>query len=126
MSIVKNILIDFLSSMIEPYKALYKSISTFTKQTFCNHDYRFWKMRMVVDNQNSSLKHLHGNEMVKWRKCDKCGKKQELSMIPGEWHWKTTYNNLPDSTNVIDVEIRQLGEETKSEKRDRLINQILK
>lgn len=112
--------------MIQPYMSLYESISVLTKQTFCNHNYRFWKMKMLVYNKKSNLRHLDGREMLKWRKCNKCGKKQELSMIPGEWKWKKTYRNLPDNKNVIDVEIRQLGEETKSEKRDRLINQILK
>lgn len=48
---------------------------------------------MVVDNKNSHLNHLNGHQLVKWRKCNKCGKKQELSMIPGNWNWKTTYNN---------------------------------
>lgn len=112
--------------LINPYISMYYSISLLTRRYFCSHNYIYWKMRMVVDNKNSHLNHLNGRQLVKWRKCDKCGKKQELSMIPGNWKWKTTYRNLPDSINVIDVEIRQLGEEAKSEKRDRLINQILK
>jgi hypothetical protein len=48
-------------------------------------------------------------------------------MIPGQFGWKKTYRELPEDQTVIDVEIFGFGEEeTKRQKRDRLIGDILK
>jgi hypothetical protein len=46
-------------------------------------------------------------------------------MIPGQYGWKKTYQELPDNKKVIDVEVFGFGEETKKMKRDRVINSIL-
>lgn len=47
-------------------------------------------------------------------------------MVPGNWKWVKTYKELPDKSNVIDVEVYQLGQESKSRRRDRLIKELLK
>lgn len=111
---IKNILSNFLRFYVDFY-------SVFFKKTFCNHDYKFWKMRMIIEDR-----YLNNREMVKWRKCNKCGKKQELSMKPGDFKWKKTYRDLPDNKNIIDVELKRVGHESKSEKRNRIINSLLK
>lgn len=81
-------------------------------------------MRTFTDDKH--LRHLNNRKMIKWRKCKKCLKKQELRTTPGNWKWVKTNKKLPDKSNVIDVEIYQLGYETKRRKRDKLIKELLK
>jgi hypothetical protein len=57
-------------------------------------------------------------------KCDK--QAEALSMIPGQFGWKKTYRELPENQTVIDVEVFGFGEETKVNRRDRIINSLLK
>jgi hypothetical protein len=79
-------------------------------------------------SESEKLKRLHGDTFKNaFRKCVKCDKQPEaLSMIPGQFGWKKTYRDLPEDQTIIDVEVFGFGEETKREKRDRLIRDILK
>jgi hypothetical protein len=80
-------------------------------------------------SDSEKMKRFHGDTFKNaFRKCVKCDKQAEaLSMIPGQFGWKKTYRELPEDQTIIDVEIFGFGEvETKRQKRDRLIGDILK
>jgi hypothetical protein len=105
---------------------LYREIKSLVKILFCDHVYQTWDMRFDA-SESEKLKRFHG-EVFKdaFRKCVKCEKQAEaLSMIPGQFGWKKTYQELPKNQTVIDVEVFGFGEETKKMKRDRVINSIL-
>jgi hypothetical protein len=46
-------------------------------------------------------------------------------MMAGKWGKWENFGFVPTSSGVIDVEIYDAGKETKKQKRDRLINEIL-
>ncbi len=105
---------------------LYEGLVPLVKVMFCDHVYQTWDMRIDA-SESEKLKRFHG-EVFKdaFRKCVKCEKQAEaLSMIPGQFGWKKTYQELPDNQTMIDVEVFGFGEETKKMKRDRVINSIL-
>ena len=105
----------------------YDGLIPLIKIMFCDHVYQTWDMRFdCIESQK--LKRLHGDTFkCAFRKCVKCDKQAEaLSMIPGQFGWKKTYRELPENQTVIDVEIFGFGEETKVNRRDRIINSILK
>ena len=106
---------------------IYEGLVPLVKIMFCDHVYQTWDMRFDA-SESEKLKRFHG-EVFKdaFRKCVKCEKQAEaLSMIPGQFGWKKTYQELPKNQTVIDVEVFGFGEETKKMKRDRVINSILK
>jgi hypothetical protein len=105
---------------------LYDGLVPLVKMMFCDHVYQTWDMRIDASD-SEKLSRFHG-EVFKdaFRKCVNCDKQAEkLSMIPGQYGWKKTYQELPDNKKVIDVEVFGFGEETKKMKRDRVINSIL-
>ena len=107
---------------------LYDGLAPLVKMMFCDHVYQTWDMRLDASD-SEKMKRFHGDTFKNaFRKCVKCDKQAEaLSMIPGQFGWKKTYRELPEDQTVIDVEIFGFGEsETKRQKRDRLIGDILK
>ena len=105
---------------------IYDGLVPLVKIMFCDHVYQTWDMRFDA-SESEKLKRLHGDTFKDaFRKCVKCDKQAEaLSMIPGQFGWKKTYRDLPKNQTIIDVEVFGFGEETKREKRDRLIRDIL-
>ena len=106
---------------------IYDGLVPLIKIMFCDHVYQTGDMRFDA-SESEKLKRLHGDTFKNaFRKCVKCDKQAEaLSMIPGQFGWKKTYRDLPKNQTIIDVEVFGFGEETKREKRDRLIRDILK
>jgi len=106
---------------------LYDGLIPLIKIMFCDHVYQTWDMRFDC-SESQKLKRLHGDTFkAAFRKCVKCDKQAEtLSMLPGQFGWKKTYRELPENKTVIDVEIFGFGEETKMNRRDRIINSLLK
>lgn len=93
-------------------------IKFYFKQLLCDHSWRYWNVRLHSDRSG-----VNGTILPRWRKCDKCHKQQQ-KRISG---WVKSIKTLPDDNDTIDVDVRIVGEpETKQEKRDRLINNILK
>jgi len=120
----KNIILSITGLIV--FVRLYQSIKSLVKILFCDHVYQTWDMRIDAGD-SQDLKRFHG-EVFKdaFRKCVKCEKRAEaLSMIPGEYGWKKTYRELPKNQMMIDVEVIGFNEETKSMKRDKIINSIL-
>ena len=104
------------------YQMVKNDFVPFLKKLFCDHVYQTWDMRMVCEND----KRFDGNIIKdRYRKCVKCGRCQELKMIPRDFKWVKSYQHLPSNKNIIDVEIILYGQETKRQKRDRIIRDIL-
>jgi hypothetical protein len=125
MNKVLNIILTVTGLIV--FVRLYDGLLPLIKMMFCDHVYQTWDMRFDA-SESEKLKRLHGDTFKNaFRKCVKCDKQAEsLSMIPGQFGWKKTYRGLPKDQTVIDVEIFGFGEETKRQKRDRLIRDILK
>lgn len=106
---------------------IYDGLVPLVKIMLCDHVYQTWDMRFDA-SESEKLKRFHGDTFKDaFRKCVKCDKQAEaLSMIPGQFGWKKTYRDLPENQTIIDVKVFGFGEETKREKRDRLIRDILK
>lgn len=99
---------------------IYRFLLDSIKKIFCKHDFKYWKMRFISNRES-----LNNVEMIRWRECQSCGKKQELNRTPGNWKWVRTGKELPINTDTIDVNVYLVGEESKSDKRDKLIDSIL-
>ena len=125
MSKVLNIILTITGLIV--FVRIYDGLVPLVKIMLCDHVYQTWDMRFDA-SESEKLKRLHGDTFKNaFRKCVKCDKQAEaLSMIPGQFGWKKTYRNLPEDQTIIDVEVFGFGEETKREKRDRLIRDILK
>jgi|688.fasta_scaffold237500_3 hypothetical protein len=123
---VLDIILTFTGLIV--FVRLYDGLVPLVKMLFCDHVYQTWDMRFDASD-SEKMKRFHGDTFKNaFRKCVKCDKQAEaLSMIPGQFGWKKTYRELPEDQTVIDVEIFGFGEEeTKRQKRDRLIGDILK
>jgi len=111
-----------LSTLIKTFKSL-KSV---LKICFCNHVYQTWDLKFDTED-SKILGKLHGRVFQgHFRKCLKCDKGGEyLSLIPKQIKWKKTHMELPENKLVINVKMSGYGEETKAEKRDRILEKLL-
>jgi hypothetical protein len=111
-----------LYPIIQLFGSMITLFSEFVKILFCDHNYRYWNVHL-----KSTHSGINDTVLTKWRKCEKCEKQQELDMRPGVWDWKKSDYDLPEDTDTIVVNVKLFGEEeTKSEKRERKIDLILK
>ena len=99
------------------------------KPIFCRHQMRYWDMKWYMDDKNS--RHYSDWNGKIWKdvfcECQKCGTKYKMSMKPKEWGSWNKSNFTPTTNNFIEVEIFEFGHsETKRQKRDRIINSLLK
>jgi hypothetical protein len=107
----------------------YRIIGSLLKDPiFCRHRMKYWDMKWFVDSDHSDPNYRRFNGKV-WKntfcECQKCGVQKRKSMKVGDWgKWKN-HSFTPTSNGIIEVEIYPYGPETKRQKRDRLINEIL-
>lgn len=89
---------------------------------------RYWDMKWYMSNPNSP--HYDSFNGKIWKdafcQCQKCGSKYRMNMMPKKWgEWKKS-DFTPTKNTFIEVEIFEFGHaETKRERRDKIINQIL-
>lgn len=106
-------------------KSLFIEIKSLIKTLCCKHEWRYWKLHLHCTEHSG----INDTVLEKWRRCDKCGKQQEMNMIPKEWGWKSSYQDLPEDSDTIhyDIEIGKYAKrrETISDIRDKKLNQIL-
>jgi hypothetical protein len=121
----KSLKILLIASGIYSLYSLVKSI--INSPFFCRHEMIFYDMKLVVDSESKNLYNRINGEV--WRssfcECKKCGVKKRMIMLPGRWEWKNYYFETPKN-GVVEVEISEWGNDTKSQKRDRIINNLLK
>ncbi len=95
---------------------------------FCRHRMKFFDMKWIVDEDADKDYHRRFNGKVfksAFCECQKCGVQKRKSMMVGKFGKWENFKFTPTSSGVIDVEIYEVGKETKKQKRDRLINEIL-
>jgi hypothetical protein len=106
----------------------YRLIGSLIKDPiFCRHKMKYWDMMWVVEKDADFFFRTFQGKIWKqtFCQCEKCGVQKRKSMKVGEWgKWKN--HSFETTTNgIIEVEIAPYGRETKSQKRNRLINEIL-
>ncbi len=106
---------------------LYSSVKSIIKSPFlCRHRMIFYDMKWVVDPESRFYDRCNGKI---WKdtfcECQKCGVKKRMIMLPKRWgEWKNSYFETPKN-GVVEVEIFEMGTETKRQKRDKTINNLL-
>lgn len=90
---------------------------------------KYWDMKWYMDNPTSP----HYNEFNGkiWKdsfcQCQKCGVKYQMVMKPKQWGNWIKSDFTPTKNSFIEVEIFEFGYcETRMQKRDRIINSLLK
>lgn len=107
---------------------LYSSVKSIIKSPFlCRHRMIFYDMKWVVDPESKRFYDKFNGKIWKdtFCECQKCGVKKRMIMLPKRWsEWENSYFETPKN-GVVEVEIFEMGTETKSQKRDRKINNLL-
>ena len=134
-----------MKEIISLFFPTYRAITSLLKDPiFCRHEMKYWDMKWIVDEDVDKEKTKvfyspHGYSFLRadyrrfngkvWEnifcECQKCGVQKKKSMMVGKFGKWENFNFTPTSSGVIDVEIYEVGKETKKQKRDRLINEIL-
>jgi hypothetical protein len=115
---------DFLNILF-PYRLIG---SLFKDPFFCRHRMKYFDMKFIVDDDaDFYLTQRFNGKVFKGTlcQCQKCGVQKKKSMMVGKYGKWENHSFTPTSNGVIEVEIYQYGSETKRQKRDRLINEIL-
>ena len=96
------------------------------KEIICKHNWVYWHTRYRIVDKKSHISYLDGKiNYNQIRECSKCNKQQTLKLGFRNPGWYTSYRELDINKPIIDMYLKVAGSETKSEKRDRLINKIL-
>ena len=112
---------EFLKTLFPIFYSLIKS------PIFCRHNMKYYDMKWYVDDENNFLYKKFNGRVVKnvLCHCQKCDVKYKKSLSVGDYgKWKR-FDFNPTNNSYIEVELHEVGKETKSQKRDRLINEIL-
>ncbi len=122
---MKNKILSLLSILfpVHIFQNLYEQI----RPSFCKHRMRYWDMKFIVDTDDvNDPTYQKFNGMI-WSdsfcECQKCGVKMKRNYLPKQKMWKKS-NFTTNKTNIIEVEVFQYGQETKRQKRDRLLNKL--
>ncbi len=122
---MKNKILSILSILfpVNIFQNLYEQLRPY----FCKHRMRYWDMKLVVDTDDvNDPTYQKFNGMI-WSdsfcECQKCGVKMKRNYLPKQKMWKKS-NFTTNKTNIIEVEVFQYGRETKTQKRDRLLNKL--
>lgn len=114
---------DFLNILF-PYRLIG---SLFKDPFFCRHRMKYFDMKWSVDDSAGSYHRRFDGKIWKgiFCECQKCGVQKKKSMMVGKYGKWENSKFTPTLNGIIEVEIFLSGSETKRQKRDRLINEIL-
>ena len=97
---------------------------------FCRHQMKYFQMKWVVntdDHSDPNYKRFNGKV---WKdafcECGKCSIQKRMIMKVGEFGKWENEKIAPSKNGIIEIEIVPFGGETKSQRRERLIGEILK
>ncbi len=122
---MKNKILSILSILFPVY--IFHNLYEQLKPYFCKHRMRYWDMKIIIDSNyvNDPIYQKFNN--VVWAdsfcQCQKCGVKFRRNYLPKQKMWEKS-DFTPNKTNIIEVEVFQYGQETKRQKRDRLLNKL--
>lgn len=105
-----------------------KYVQNVFRELLCQHKWVFWHTRFIVDPKSKShIRHLNGKiQYNQYRLCEKCNKKQSWKQAFENSKWIRSYRTLDPNIKTINIELKIAGEESKADKRNRLIEKILK
>ncbi len=104
--------------------SLFKSLYYDIIRIFCRHNWIYWDIKLINEFHDGINGSIFRNNC---RECQKCGRKERHKMVVGDFNWKQTYMDFPSHGKMIECEVRLLNQpETKSERRDRIIKEIVK
>lgn len=100
------------------------------KLLLCRHEMIYFDMVWIVDTDDKSDPNYKRFNGKVWKdsfcECQKCGAQKRKSRKVGEWGKWLNCEFKPNKDLEVEVEILPYRGETKKQKRDRLINEILK
>jgi hypothetical protein len=94
---------------------------------FCKHNITYYDMKLVVTDIDHHLYRKVNGYIFRGHllHCKKCGIKKKKGTKVGEWgEWKSYDFEIPKS-GIVEVEIIPFGSETKRQKRDRILRNLL-
>ena len=106
----------------------YRLIGSLIKDPiFCRHKMKYWDMKWNVDDSAGSYHRKFDGKIWKgiFCECQKCGVQKKKSIKVGQWGKWENHRFTPTSNGIIEVEIYTYGTETKRQKINKLINEIL-
>ena len=116
---------EIISLFFPAYRAI---VSLLKDPIFCRHEMKYWDMKWIVDYEPGFFHRRFDGKV--WEnifcECQKCGAQKKKSMMAGKFGKWENYRFTPTSSSVIEVEVAPYDKETKRQKRDRLISEILK
>ncbi len=111
---------------IFPIITIFEKLIIDLRPYFCRHQMRYWDMKWIVTDRKSHIYKFDGKVWSdSFCQCQKCGVKYYKVYkvkLWGEWE-KSDFT--PTKTNVIEVEIFEFGKMSKSQKRDKLLSELL-
>ena len=114
-------------STIEIIKSSLIEIKKSITILFCRHQMRSWDMKWFVEDEKSDFYHRFNGKI--WQnifcECQKCGVKYKKSLLVGKFGKWERSNFTPTSKSYIEVEIIESGKESKRQKRDRILRDLL-
>ncbi len=119
---MKNILY-----ILFPIVPVFEKLKSLLKSYFCRHQMRYWDMKWRVEDKTSHIYEKFDGKVWpdSFCQCQKCGVKYKKIYLPKRWgEWKKS-DFTPNKTNIIEVEIFEFGKISKSQKRDKLISDLL-
>ena len=117
-----------MKNILYPFVHIFATLKDNFRKYFCRHQMRYWDMKWIVEDKNSHIYERFNDKVWpdSFCQCQKCGIKYKRIYLPKKWgEWKKS-DFKPNKTNVIEVEIYEFGTMSKKQKRDRLIENILK
>jgi hypothetical protein len=114
-------------STIEIIKSSLIEIKKSIKILFCRHQMRGWDMKWFVEDETSYFYDRFNGKVWKdvFCQCQKCGVKYKKSLLVGKFGKWERSNFTPTNNSYIEVEIIESGKESKRQKRDRILRDLL-
>jgi len=121
---MKNKILSVLSILFPV--SVFTNLISELKPYFCKHSMRYWDMKWYVEDESSHFYEKFNGKVWpdSFCQCQKCGVKYRKIYLPKKWgEWKRS-DFTTSKTKTIEVEIFEFGKESKSQKRERLLNKL--
>ena len=93
----------------------------------CDHDYIYWDTTFKEVKKDGTLNTSRFPDLkCSHRECGKCGKKERLNTTVGDWKWKRVNYAFPKHGKPFVALYNPQGFKSLQEKRDEILNELLK
>lgn len=116
-----------LLKILFPYFHIFDALKLEYQILVCNHDYIYWDTTFKEVKEDGSLhKSRFPDLQCSHRECCKCGKKERLNTTVGDWKWKRTNHDFPKHGTPFVALYNPHGFKSLQQKRDEILNELLK